>query len=62
MLNDLGAMRYLYLDLKPRNLHDWGSQSAIDPINPLVYIQASYHVAPSSTQIVGIPALRDEIR
>jgi hypothetical protein len=23
-------------------MHDWGSVSAIDPINPLVYIQASY--------------------
>ena len=35
-------MRYLYLDLKPQNLRDWSSESAIDPINPLVYIQASY--------------------
>jgi len=26
--------------LKPLNLHDLGSESAIDPINPLVYIQA----------------------
>jgi hypothetical protein len=26
--------------IKPQNLHDWGSESAIDPINPLVYIQA----------------------
>jgi hypothetical protein len=28
---------------KPQNLRDWGSESAIDPINPPVYIQASYH-------------------
>jgi hypothetical protein len=27
--------------IRPSNLHDWGSESAIDPINPLVYIQAS---------------------
>ncbi len=25
---------------KPQNLHDSETQSAIDPINPLVYIQA----------------------
>ena len=28
---------------KPQNLRDWGSESAIDPINPPVYIQASNH-------------------
>jgi hypothetical protein len=27
--------------IKPQNLHDWGSESAIGPINPLVYIQES---------------------
>ncbi len=27
-------------NMKPQNLIDWGSESAIDPINPLVYIQA----------------------
>ena len=26
------------LKIKPQNLIDWGSESAIDPINPLVYI------------------------
>jgi hypothetical protein len=31
-----------YHIFKSQNLHDWGSVSAIDPINPLVYIQASY--------------------
>jgi hypothetical protein len=28
--------------VRPSNLHDWGSESAIDPINPLVYIQARH--------------------
>jgi hypothetical protein len=31
----------ILLKIKPQNLHDWGSESTIDPINPLVYIQAS---------------------
>jgi hypothetical protein len=30
----------MYAKLKPQNLIDWGSESAIDPINTLVYIQA----------------------
>jgi len=28
--------------IRPSNLHDWGSESGIDPINPLVYIQARH--------------------
>jgi hypothetical protein len=34
----IAALNFQYL--KPQNLRDWGSESAIDPINPLVYIQA----------------------
>ncbi len=30
----------ILLKIKPQNLIDWGSESAVDPINPLVYIQA----------------------
>jgi hypothetical protein len=35
-----GAFHHEYF--KPQKLHDWDSESAIDPINPLVYIQANY--------------------
>jgi hypothetical protein len=38
-------------NFKPPNLHDWDSVSAIDPINPLVYIQASNLVFNNSTEI-----------
>jgi hypothetical protein len=37
----MAALKYHIF--KPQNLHDWGSESAIDPINPLVYIQARHH-------------------
>ena len=30
----------MHAKLKPQNLHDWGSESAIVPVNPLAYIQA----------------------
>ncbi len=30
----------ILLKIKLQNLQDWGSESAIDPINPLVYIKA----------------------
>ncbi len=36
----MSALKYHIF--KPQNLHDWGSESAIDPINPLVYIQARH--------------------
>ena len=32
--------------MKPQNMHDWGSESAIDPKNPLVYIQAIFYGTP----------------
>jgi hypothetical protein len=35
----MSALKYHIF--KPQNLRDFGSESAIDPINPLVYIQAS---------------------
>ena len=40
--------------IKPQNLHDWGSQSAIDPINPLVYIQAYYLEFKIGTKLYNI--------
>jgi hypothetical protein len=35
--------------LKPQNLHDSETQSAIDPINPVVYIQARDQALKSSS-------------
>ena len=37
----IAALKYHIF--KPQNLRDWGSEPAIDPINPLVYIQARNH-------------------
>jgi hypothetical protein len=44
----------MHAKLKPQNLIDWGSESAIDPINPLVYIQASYQAFLNSSKTLII--------
>jgi hypothetical protein len=48
----MSALKYHIF--KPQNLRDFGSESAIDPINPLVYIQASNLLWQSFKKILHI--------